>query len=121
MKQETLKLIEELAKEHYTTGTWEYADFKTNAEIILTNPAILESEGLSRNEWVKCEDRLPENNPYQASTVLTFGYNDGYVADYQDNNFFSREYNDDNGNPMIITAYITHWMPLPAPPKNDKQ
>ena len=138
LNQDTLKLIEEvvdkldnrllISEKHY---------YKKGLLDALASPILLKSAGVytlqemqtqmlnllekEEDKWVSVKDRLPEIEMYQASTVLTLGYNEEYVADYQDKNFFSRNDNDDDGNPLNITAHVTHWMPLPNKPTPPNQ
>ena len=56
------------------------------------------------NEWISVEDRLPENNKhyliFNDNCVLFARYKD---KAWQDGIWFYRN--------------VTHWMPLPEPPK----
>jgi hypothetical protein len=56
-------------------------------------------------EWISVEDRLPKD--YQLVIV------DGGVARLQGDFWYS--YTGSNGR--FITWRVTHWMPLPEPPK----
>jgi hypothetical protein len=73
------------------------------------------------NEWIKCEDRMPEEN----KTVLTYdgdSVGEGFCGRY----YYPKENRTElkmfkwprcSGSdyyPIEINA--THWMPLPAPP-----
>jgi hypothetical protein len=55
MKEETLKMIEDLIEVYVDTPLEvdDRFDFIRGARFALTNHAILQSEGLSRNEWSK--------------------------------------------------------------------
>ena len=62
------------------------------------------------DEWISVKDRLPESG----ETTLVYngdidvhGFWNGRWLDY-----------DENGYPFEV-LYITHWMPLPEPPKEE--
>ncbi len=57
------------------------------------------------SEWISVKDRLPEPN-----TVVLAHYTDGRICtvDYLDEHL-----------KFITSSTITHWMPLPEPPKDD--
>jgi hypothetical protein len=112
MKQETLKLIEELAKEH-SHDLSERIDFRIGAKAALTNPAILESEGLSRNEWISVEDEPKESGMY-----LCYDLNSPTKSKYEIYYFNKRTKNWTVG---MDTYHPQFYQPLPTPPKNDKQ
>ena len=59
-------------------------------------------------EWIPVSERLPEKDV----KVLTFGVY-GFSVNYRDR--FSGKWRGVNGKPQ----WITHWMPLPNPPKGE--
>jgi hypothetical protein len=60
-------------------------------------------------QWISVEDRLPDENRLQMSKdVLTIAGNKMSVKSYD---FELKRW---NGSPHIT---VTHWMPLPEPPK----
>lgn len=63
-------------------------------------------------EWISVKDRMPEDD---ATDYLVYGRN-GYgivvAIYYGDGEWLT----DDLTN---ITRFVTHWMPLPEPPKED--
>lgn len=63
-------------------------------------------------EWISVKDRLPEDNTdvlvYHGSLISIYSYM-GHNEWEDDYGYFSRT--DDDG--------ITHWMPLPEPPKEE--
>lgn len=71
------------------------------------------------HQWISVEDRLPDDgdyvltaSPYKAS----FGYN-GCVINthiYSERDWFNE------GAGEYESNIITHWMPLPTPPSEDK-
>lgn len=58
------------------------------------------------NDWISVKDRLPEYDE------PVFGY-DGELADMGIVNYLNGEFFDLYGDDMNVT----HWMPLPEPPK----
>ena len=64
------------------------------------------THGVTVQEWVSVNDRLP--NPFES--VLVF--RDGKISiDYNEGNgWFAYDFNGKR---------VTHWMPLPQPPKGD--
>jgi hypothetical protein len=58
-------------------------------------------------EWISVKDRLPEKN----TTVIVCSISDGHIQ--------IKDFKGDEKN--WITNYlekVTHWMPLPEPPKD---
>ena len=70
----------------------------------------LEKFEQNNNEWISVQDRLPEINTYVL--IVYAGYS-MFVA-YRDNSEGDLCFRGDDGNPLYN---ITHWMPLPEPPK----
>ena len=60
------------------------------------------SNGVTVQEWISVEDRLPDIG----IEVLVYSEDDGICVDYYDGDSFG--YYD-----------VTHWMPLPEPPKGE--
>jgi hypothetical protein len=115
--------IEEMKKdlsECHTIDEWAareygeaYTDFYATAEKMLDRGWRKQSEGIANNatttEWISVEERLPK--PYKS--VLVFCRN-GFKT------FQSvSEMLDENGRrwSAVCGIPVTHWMPLPAPPK----
>lgn len=70
------------------------------------------SLGVTVQEWISVKDRLPEN--YEA--VLTFdGRSIHIMAHHHD---FKEPFGIVKGNFMGYVP-VTHWMPLPVPPKGE--
>lgn len=75
-------------------------------------------------EWIDVKDELPT----MCEDVLTFSvvpdeeiyedYSPIYVGFYENGTFYST-YDYYEANSYISLGYVTHWMPLPEPPKND--
>lgn len=66
---------------------------------------LLYSEGYRKqSEWISVEERLPKD----AERVLVYG---------EKGICFATRYRRDWMTPMRYDGEITHWMPLPEPPK----
>lgn len=87
---------------------------------MVENPVLVE---YPQNEWIKCSEQLPELyhtvfSGIISKDVLLYGipYNDGeeemrvFVGYMREDNEF---YTEDSGKCDVVT----HWQPLPAPPK----
>ena len=91
---------------------WEHGDA---SEWIADN---LISNGVTVQEWISVKDRLPEEGEYVLCVLKGFNYG-GKIqvckfvpADkFKDKPYFE---NFRNGFPSV-----THWMPLPEPPKGE--
>ena len=65
------------------------------------------------NQWISCKDRMPEDN----DRVLILAKNESvYIAKHRVFGHFvvSFEY-------WLDDTEVTHWMPLPEPPKDGEQ
>lgn len=63
------------------------------------------------NRWISCSERLPEYGEY----VLFIRKNcEVYVGYYDEKNTWNTDYQ------WFIGEDVTHWMPLPEPPKEDE-
>lgn len=90
-----------------------YAAYSECINAIATAPTI-DAEPV-RHEWIRCSDRMPVANGW----YLTFDGCDVFIRQMQTSGVgrrywiggvrFSREING-----------VTHWMPLPEPPKEDE-
>ena len=104
-KEETNKTAEEVLTEVMTNSCY-------NADFRLSRPYIIEAmeEYAGQSKWVSVEERLPEDGEY----VLAHYTNEFngvpmiYVCSINDGVFY-----DD-----LSKVNVTHWQPLPTPPKN---
>ena len=83
--------------------------------VSLENAAnILIGNGVTVQEWISVDDRLPEESGYYL-VVADIGRNEvlSYSKKYQAFNTFDDSYSESNVIP------VTHWMPLPNPPKGE--
>ena len=92
------------------------------------------SNGVTVQEWIEVEDRLPEmGEHYQSEDVLVcIDYRpddpdttkDSYVSiDHVDFNCFGQGWfsceRDDPRDGEPSPYFVTHWMPMPDPPKGE--
>lgn len=97
-------------------------------------------EALERTRWIPCSERLPENRDvWEQYTVLLCIYRPAWYGDDEytvEKYVLPAEYNQEqkvwrvSGSGEIINAlieeqspwrsYISHWMPLPEPPKEEQ-
>lgn len=64
-------------------------------------------------KWISVEDRLPEEG---ISVLYYFGCVGVHKGKYKKNGRSNIFY----GNSGFLTDDVTHWMPLPEPPKENK-
>ena len=70
------------------------------------------SNGVTVQEWIPVKDRLPESGKEGVLIALRWGEVDiGWCEEGQWSSEFVNEYED---------GEVTHWMPLPQPPKGEK-
>ena len=70
------------------------------------------SNGVTVQEWISVDDRLPESGKEGVLIALRWGEVDiGWCEDGRWSSEFINEYED---------GEVTHWMPLPQPPKGEK-
>ena len=62
-------------------------------------------------EWISVKDRLPEPEKHYCLVKTTWGAHHIAYFDYDENKWFSN---------YGLTLNVTHWMPLPEPPKEDE-
>ena len=70
------------------------------------------SNGVTVQEWISVEDRLPENIANRVLVVCERS-NGVFYAHYEKPFWINLE----TDKPFIST--VTHWMPLPEPPKEE--
>jgi hypothetical protein len=69
-------------------------------------------------QWIRAEDRTPSLD----GEVLTFSGYGIVVGYYQDGAWHAADMDNVNCEPWLCDpGTVTHWMPLPAPPSEDKQ
>ena len=69
------------------------------------------SNGVTVQEWISVDDRLPENGKEGVLIALRWGEVDiGWCEDGRWSSEFINEYEE---------GEVTHWMPIPQPPKGE--
>lgn len=75
-----------------------------------SDPVCLVEDAPTVDGWVSVTDRLPEENGIYLVCVA-LGYMDFYT--WSDKIWFSSAFN------VCDDGFVTHWMSLPEPPKED--
>ena len=74
------------------------------------------SHGVTVQEWISVKDRLPEDNErvlvYHDDGMIRFGINKGGFADVVSTAYLQNHHS-------TCFSKVTHWMPLPQPPKGE--
>lgn len=73
---------------------------------------LYEDEGWRKQEWISVDDRLPENG---LKRVLVFLRDSNFTKYIGENKIDTDRYID--GKWVRWGKHVTHWMPLPEPPK----
>ena len=107
--------------------SWKW--FPNNAEMLKLIDYLI-ANGVTVQEWISVNDRLPQKDGSYLVTVNYFGKNQcidvlGFVKDGETVDkytlagqkyvwyFYDSEYG------YVLTHSVTHWMPLPQPPKGE--
>ena len=86
------------------------------------NKQLKEAQKDTENDkcWISVNDRLPETNTIGTAHILAYDYYEGIVKA----EFFDKSANYINGSNIFQISNtstqlykVTHWMPLPEPPK----
>ena len=72
------------------------------------------SHGVTVQEWISVKDRLPENNQWALCFMKDKSFGTFRVLQW---NYIDWQWND--GNERWEEKDVTHWMPLPLPPKGE--
>ena len=81
------------------------------------NDALCETiERMKKPRWISVTERLPEKNGKYLCNIKRFGQYAGMQYYYVDVLVFQEDYFFEDG---IGTERVTHWMPLPEPPKEE--
>ena len=102
-------------KSAFACGTMGFDDFEEfDEETVEDIASYLIKNGVTVQEWISVDDRLPEESGYYLvfedigrSEVLS------YSKKYQAFNAYDDSYSESNVIP------VTHWMPMPNPPKGE--
>lgn len=71
---------------------------------------------MTENKWISVKDRLPKNE----QDVLAY-LNDGEETRIAPCNYYNGVWFDSVMNCVVVLQNVTHWMPLPEPPKEEKE
>ena len=100
------KLVELLQDENNPVWRW----FPNNASMMQLADYLV-SNGVTMQEWISVKDGLPKNGKEGVLIALRWGEVDiGWCEDGRWDSEFVNEYED---------GEVTHWMPLPQPPKGE--
>ena len=91
----------------------EYKELKTRHATIVKAADDMLAE-LKERRWIPVGERLPEDG----SDILVY-CNDGEESRIVDCNYDNGVWFDCVFNTVMVFKNITHWMPLPKPPKMD--
>lgn len=76
------------------------------------------ANGVTFHRWIPVTERLPEIEAYTYSVDVMFCTFDGDIRiGYV--NFESGRWKCRESRTSLASDYVTHWMPLPEPPKED--
>lgn len=115
---------------HPQTGDWLYDDPLELAKAIRKGPDMPEFDGptpVTPDSWISCSERMPEMGERQCY-VLAADFKNNYppsipntqVGVYGDWFNDGKPTWDDGGGEDLYLKEVTHWMPLPEPPKGAK-
>ena len=79
-----------------------------------TAARYLISNGVTVQEWIPVTERLPENNQWALCFIKDKSFGTFRVFQW---NYVDWKWND--GNEWFDEKDVTHWMPLPLPPKGE--
>lgn len=111
---------------HPQTGDWLYDDPIDLARAIRKGPDMPTVQGgnspVTPDGWISCSERMPDSNCLYLCWGTYFegdepGYIPAYFFVYQTNGWTEWQPVEDECNPSEVI--ITHWMPLPAAPKQE--
>ena len=71
------------------------------------------------SDWISVKDRLPEgaNGNVISETVIAYTVEDDAVVGWNHNNIWYLILPENDYVTEHENDYVTHWMPLPEPPK----
>ena len=85
---------------YYDVDAWAIADH-------------LIAHGVTVQEWISVDDRLPEEDDYYLCCIKSSLFPDRIYIDILECDKGSFE------EGLIYTDTVTHWMPMPQPPKGE--
>ena len=101
-------------------------DFHISAiETEIDAAQTVDAADVMRGMWISVKDRLPDSNGLYIVTACDEGCSAGEGIWY-DTVVVTAEYYDgiwtwfEGGSEYDLSGIVTHWMPLPEPPEEDK-
>lgn len=73
----------------------------------------IKAEGYTVSKWIKCSEQLPTTR----QTILIYDEYEGVCAGYYDSDYAKFRAVDD----IFRSLNVTHWQPLPEPPKESER
>ena len=95
-------------------------EFAENADWLIANGVTLDNQ-VSSSKWISVKDRLPEHPGYdwvlvQAKMNPEDYYGVPHIAELRNGTWYDE---DDLPLEEFRSVIVTHWMPLPQPPKGE--
>lgn len=90
----------------------ENAKFESQKEALTTAIAALREQ--EERRWIPVEERLPDENNRWVLCLCVSGAMEVLKFDYTMWNWYAQY-----PGRCYMENYVTHWMPLPEPPKED--
>ena len=92
---------------------WESCETNTNADLLLSMVDDAAKEISELDEWVSVEDRLPAHSTKVIINHITsYGRDEAFGCYHEDTERFVYW-----GGDFENSLEVTHWQPLPQPPK----
>lgn len=128
MTEERKRLMALLGAAHNIACEAKLFEDATYSQQLGEEADYLLDNGVTLQKWIPVTERLPENDGRFICLTKCIGYNhmilsfakDGEKVDYYDLTgkkdvwyAYDREWG------FVATNLVTHWMPLPEPPKED--
>ena len=112
-REKLAKLLIDISYDQ-SLGVYDLLDMRDGAGYIAD---LLIANGVTVQEWISVKDRLPE----KGTEVLAFDhYGRPLIAKLVENYYFSDGVSwYDRLGYYLGMSIITHWMPLPEPPKEE--
>ena len=91
-------------------------DITIYGEVCVTTSQVADhliANGVTVQEWISVKDRLPDEDGYYLCNVRSFAFRGSFYAamlKYDNGGFIEGH---------IYTDDVTHWMPIPMPPKGE--
>ena len=103
------KLVEQL---RWWAAECDRTNFGCQARKLLVEAADYIAHGVTVQEWISVNDRLPEGSTYVLARL-----SGGAIYEALCLTKGSKQWCAINREPFVNKDTVTHWMPLPPPPK----